>query len=176
VRFEQRHTGRYVQLLVGHGFARIEVTGNAYLEGVDRLDADDVVFLESIGFHRPDEHVDRPFNWWRVDSVPDADVLADTVTDLVRAASLFEDRQPVLVEVFGADAPCAACATYTLGSDDQFCVLCDSAVVPIVYGMPGSELLEVAERGEVILGGCVLPAAGEPTRSCQCGQTAAHDR
>jgi hypothetical protein len=28
--------------------------------------------------------------------------------------------------------------------------------VPIVYGYPTSELFEVAERGEVRLGGCVI--------------------
>jgi len=28
-------------------------------------------------------------------------------------------------------------------------------MVPIVYGLPGPELFERAERGEVILGGCM---------------------
>lgn len=28
--------------------------------------------------------------------------------------------------------------------------------VPIAYGYPSSELFEAAERGEVVLGGCVI--------------------
>ena len=33
---------------------------------------------------------------------------------------------------------------------------CGQPMVPIVYGMPGSELMEAAARGEVSLGGCVV--------------------
>jgi hypothetical protein len=29
-------------------------------------------------------------------------------------------------------------------------------LIPIVYGMPGSELVEQSERGEIELGGCVV--------------------
>ncbi len=37
------------------------------------------------------------------------------------------------------------------------CPTCGSRrAVPIVYGYPTSELFEVAERGEVRLGGCVI--------------------
>jgi hypothetical protein len=61
----------------------------------------------------------------------------------------------------------------TFGGSEASCVLCDRPVVPIVYGMPGPELFEQAERGDVVLGGCVLPIAGEPTRSCPCGLTKA---
>lgn len=37
--------------------------------------------------------------------------------------------------------------------------------VPIVYGLPGYELMERAERGEVVLGGCVVTASA-PLRAC----------
>ena len=40
------------------------------------------------------------------------------------------------------------------------CPTCGQKMVPIVYGLPGPELFERAERGEIILGGC-MP---EPTR------------
>jgi hypothetical protein len=44
------------------------------------------------------------------------------------------------------------------------------AVVRIVYGYPGAALIERAERGEVMLGGCCLSAHGDPTRGCpDCG-------
>lgn len=41
----------------------------------------------------------------------------------------------------------------------------DRTLVPIVFGMPSYELFEAAERGEVILGGCVLGEV-DPTHGC----------
>ena len=37
------------------------------------------------------------------------------------------------------------------------------SVVRIIYGYPGPELFERAERGEVMLGGCCISAEGDPT-------------
>ena len=34
------------------------------------------------------------------------------------------------------------------------CTKCGENLIEIIYGMPGSELFEAEERGEVILGGC----------------------
>lgn len=46
-------------------------------------------------------------------------------------------------------------------------------VIPIVYGFPGSELIERARRGEVSLGGCVI-MPGQPhiteCRVCHYGR------
>ena len=39
-------------------------------------------------------------------------------------------------------------------------------VVPIAYGMPAPELIESAERGEVVLGGCVIGDA-DPRWHCK---------
>lgn len=40
---------------------------------------------------------------------------------------------------------------------DEICPKCRSEkVVPIVYGLPGPEMFEAAERGEISLGGCEL--------------------
>ena len=36
------------------------------------------------------------------------------------------------------------------------CPKCGDQLVEIVYGMPGPELFEASERGEVILGGCCI--------------------
>ena len=43
--------------------------------------------------------------------------------------------------------------------------------MPIVYGLPAPELFESADRGEVVLGGCVVGFPGEdPTHACKaCG-------
>jgi hypothetical protein len=41
--------------------------------------------------------------------------------------------------------------------------------VRIVYGMPGPELFEAEERGEIALGGCVI-GSDDPNRRCvACG-------
>lgn len=49
------------------------------------------------------------------------------------------------------------------------CRECGTKLVPIVYGMPGPELFDEAERGKVMLGGCcIMPI--NPTRGCtNCG-------
>ena len=36
------------------------------------------------------------------------------------------------------------------------CPKCGEKLIDIVYGMPGSELFEAAERGEIVLGGCEI--------------------
>ncbi len=49
---------------------------------------------------------------------------------------------------------------------ERTCLQCGSGrVVPIVYGMPGGALIEAAERGEVVLGGCVV-GDDDPEWSC----------
>jgi hypothetical protein len=50
------------------------------------------------------------------------------------------------------------------------CPQCGSArAVPIVYGLPIGEVVKAAERGEVILAGCMV-GAGEPPCLCpDCG-------
>jgi hypothetical protein len=45
-----------------------------------------------------------------------------------------------------------------------------SAVVPILYGLPGPKAFEAAERGEVVLGGCLIPEPPLPRWACRgCG-------
>lgn len=41
-------------------------------------------------------------------------------------------------------------------------------VVEITFGMPAPDMFEAEERGEVILGGCLLPGPDEPRRPCGC--------
>ena len=42
--------------------------------------------------------------------------------------------------------------------------------IPIVYGLPGGDLWEAADRGEVSLGGCLI-SPGNPTEECVlCGK------
>ena len=50
------------------------------------------------------------------------------------------------------------------------CPRCSSQdVLPIVYGMPGSELVEQSIAGRVALGGCVIFPESPDWRCVQCG-------
>lgn len=43
-------------------------------------------------------------------------------------------------------------------------------MIPIVYGLPGDGMFRDAEKGRVILGGCVIHE-GAPTQQCEeCGK------
>lgn len=52
---------------------------------------------------------------------------------------------------------------------DKTCPECGSEdTVRIVYGFPGTEMIEAAERGEIALGGCVISAmGGDSDRRCR---------
>lgn len=45
------------------------------------------------------------------------------------------------------------------------CPTCGGAGVPIAYGLPGPEMSGAAERGEIVLGGCVV-WDDQPTHEC----------
>ena len=45
------------------------------------------------------------------------------------------------------------------------CPACGGKVVPIVYGMPGERLMQDADDGKVILGGCCI-LDFSPDRGC----------
>ena len=51
------------------------------------------------------------------------------------------------------------------------CPHCTGTMLPIAYGLPDGELFEAAERGEVSLGGCVIPEGPIPQWHCtRCGR------
>lgn len=52
--------------------------------------------------------------------------------------------------------------------DPPICPTCGAPGVLIVYGMPGPDLFEAAERGEVLIGGCVI-TGDDPTHGCASG-------
>lgn len=52
------------------------------------------------------------------------------------------------------------------------CRRCGGKLVPVIWGLPGPDLFEESAQGTVALGGCVLPAPGEPhpAKACRdCG-------
>lgn len=55
------------------------------------------------------------------------------------------------------------------GATGGVCPQCGGAPTKIVYGYPTYETFEAAERGEVLLGGCMV-WDGRPSSQCsQCG-------
>jgi hypothetical protein len=50
------------------------------------------------------------------------------------------------------------------------CPVCGAAAVPVAYGYATSEMADEADRGEVVLGGCVVLPSGDPSWAClSCG-------
>ena len=61
---------------------------------------------------------------------------------------------------------------YTDPKSPPKCPSCGSnAVVPIIYGLPGPELMEDAKSGKIEIGGCIVMSSN-PTRKCKsCGHS-----
>lgn len=66
-------------------------------------------------------------------------------------------------------AGCGVSADTGAGDGSQ-CLECGSGeVIPIEYGLPGKEMSDRAERGEILLGGCVV-SEDSPVWHCKdCG-------
>ena len=56
------------------------------------------------------------------------------------------------------------------------CRHCGGKVAPVLYGEPGPEMMEAADRGEVVLGGCCIRTDGPDYQCPVCGQRYAKDR
>ena len=69
--------------------------------------------------------------------------------------------------------PQATCRTHGTGMSGDRCAQCGSRLklLPVSYGLPGPELGEASERGEVILGGCVAKAIDEACSVCHLHPT-----
>ena len=51
---------------------------------------------------------------------------------------------------------------------DERCRACGGRVLPVLWGMPDVEAMKAADRGELILGGCMLE---DVAFRCDCGAT-----
>ena len=40
--------------------------------------------------------------------------------------------------------------------ETRICPVCGGKLVPIVYGFPMEEVMEMADRGEIVIGGCCI--------------------
>lgn len=109
---DQRPNERYLQLMLGHGHARLEASGNGYLTGDFRLGESEERVLAGLGFRRPstaDSEDDLPENWSIDQPAADPAQLAQLVTATASSVMAFDNRWPITIDVFGADAPCEAC-------------------------------------------------------------------
>jgi hypothetical protein len=102
---------RYVQLMIGHRHVHVEASSNRYMVGDFRLSPREETLLQTLGFRPPSEAFDgfpenswleRPFTWGLL--------VAELVTSALLAVMAFDGRDPVHVDVFGADHPCVGCA------------------------------------------------------------------
>ena len=108
----QEPNQRYVQLMIGHGHAHVEASSNTYLTGDFRLGPSEEALLRSFGFRHPDALDPRssvPRNWWFEEDHADPLSIAETLTATMSSVMCFDDRWPIAINLFGADAACAAC-------------------------------------------------------------------
>lgn len=107
-------TGRYVQVLIGHGLAHVEASSNVYLEGECRLSAEHEDLLTVIGWLAPeadhDDPDEMPANWhlplirrnWRH--------LVEILVATIAGVFAFNERAPIEIRTFGAENPCQGCS------------------------------------------------------------------
>jgi len=56
------------------------------------------------------------------------------------------------------------------GESKPRCPLCDSdEVLPILYGLPGPEMVKEAEEGRIAIGGCIVDPDYPTSRCEKCG-------
>lgn len=105
---------RYVQALVGHGFAHAEVGSNVYLMGESRLSADQEELLTLLGWQAPTSDVDdeagMPANWTLPRVRGDWQYLTEVFASTMIGILGFSEHLPVEVSAFGADHPCRDCS------------------------------------------------------------------
>lgn len=58
---------------------------------------------------------------------------------------------------------------YLVDRKPRTCPCCGGKVVPILYGEPSSETFEKADRGEIVLGGCIIFADMPEYQCTGCG-------
>ncbi|WP_405162943.1 hypothetical protein OG203_42890 [Nocardia sp. NBC_01499] len=59
-------------------------------------------------------------------------------------------------------------------TDRPLCPKCGAAMTPIMYGYPSSISFDRAERGEIVLGGCVI-TPDSPDWACRTCRTDSDD-
>ncbi len=76
----------------------------------------------------------------------------------------------VVLEIDGQLYTYALASQQVIAAQEDVCSHCQALCIPIVYGKPGRELVERAERGEVFLAGCAEAAPRWYCPSCKTQQ------
>lgn len=82
----------------------------------------------------------------------------DTGADRLRA---------VVLEIDGELYTYALASQRVIAVDEDVCLQCETQCIPIIYGKPGQELVDRAERGEIYLAGCAEAAPRWYCPSCK---------
>ncbi len=104
---------RYLQGLIGHGLAWVEVSSNHYLTGSSRLTVANERQLLALGWQPPSPaNVARglPNNWWRPIVNGEWPQLACLLATTAATAVEFSEHELVELKTFTAANPCRACA------------------------------------------------------------------
>jgi hypothetical protein len=117
-------------------------------------------------------------HWWKYDVVrhvldENPGRLVIWVDDELQQGSAFRrwaDQQPLLRAIgpdpeTGLSASDLRCIARWLEPEQESCPRCGGSIVPVAYGFPGPDMWEAAERGEIVLGGCMV-RIGQPTVRC----------
>ena len=177
-----RHPSRYWQVLAFEDGSLLAEVGHGTPSSPDEgLDAGRTDRLEALGWEPPEPPVSP--NWRRVEDTLDpeiADVADQAVRTLGDVLGLgVGDRVHLSLSPSPRRGGTAASGPPPSPSGPPApvgpCPSCGAPVVPVVYGMPDGELFERADRGEVVLGGCVILPAG-PTWQCRGPDAHALDR
>jgi len=92
-------------------------------------------------------------------------VTVDEFTVILRA-----QVEPVLALPADIDVQYRLLQAQQLPKGLKVCPKCEGDLIPIVYGYPGPEMVESADRGEILLGGCIVSDNDPQFRCKNCGR------
>ena len=110
---QPQRTGRYVQVLVGHGIAYAEASSNVYLTGASRLSGVEERLLDLVGWQPPvstDPTGTKSCNWHLPLVYGDWTELGEVLTATLAGVFGLSEQLPVDVHTFGAAHPCRSCS------------------------------------------------------------------
>ena len=102
----------------------------SYKTTIDKIEVGDIVLVDRNGYEC--EGTVEAIDYYTRDTAP---YPVEKTKDIIEVLEEFEDDDE---------------------DDIKYCPICGSELIPIVYGMPGPEMLKKAERGEIYLGGCLI--------------------
>lgn len=103
----------------------------SYKTTIDKIEVGDIVLVDRNGYEC--EGTVEAVDYYTRDTAP---YPVEKTKDIIEVLEEFEDDDE--------------------DEEIKYCPRCGNELLPIVYGMPGPEMLEKAERGEIYLGGCVI--------------------